>query len=158
MVIRVVAVGRLRDGGIREACDEYRRRTARTLRLEVREVADAGRRAGRPDDARRLEGQRILAAVPAGARVVALTRGGRTLSSEQLAGLVGRWREEARDVALLVGGAFGLDPGVLTRADARLSLSALTLPHELARLVLLEQLYRAVTILRGEPYHKGAGP
>ena len=158
MIVRVVAVGRLRDAGLKGACEEYLRRAGRTLRLEVREVAEAGRRAARPDDARRLEAERLVAAVPAGARLVALTRAGRPVSSAELAAMVGRWREEAQDVALLLGGAFGLDPALLTRADLRLSLSALTLPHELARLVLVEQLYRAVTILRGEPYHKGATP
>jgi 23S rRNA (pseudouridine1915-N3)-methyltransferase len=158
MIVRVVAVGRVRDAGLKSACEDYLRRAGRTLRLEVREVAEAGRRAARPDDARRLEAERLVAAAPAGARLVTLTRAGRPVSSGELAALVGRWREEARDVALLLGGAFGLDPALLERADLRLSLSALTLPHELARLVLVEQLYRAVTILRGEPYHKGATP
>ena len=158
MIVRVVAVGRLRDAGLKRACEDYLHRAGRTLRLEVREVAEAGRRAARPDDARRVEAERLVAAAPAGARLVALTRAGRPVTSAELAALVGRWREEARDVALLLGGAFGLDPALLERADLRLSLSALTLPHELARVVLVEQLYRAVTILRGEPYHKGATP
>lgn len=156
MLIRVVAVGRLRDAGLKRIADEYLRRIGRTVRVEVREVAEAGGRAAGPAETRRLEGGRVLVAVPEGARLVALTRGGRAVSSEELAALVGRWREEAKDVALLVGGAFGLDPSLLERAHLRLSLSCLTLPHELARVVLLEQLYRAATILRGEPYHKGA--
>lgn len=158
MRVRVVAVGRLRNAGLKAACDDYVRRAARGLRLEVREVADSGRRAGSPQDARRIEAERLLAAVPPGARIIAVSRAGRTLSSDAFAALVGRWREEAKDVALLVGGAFGLDAGLLRRANLTLSLSSFTLPHELARLVLLEQLYRAVTILKGEPYHKGAGP
>jgi 23S rRNA (pseudouridine1915-N3)-methyltransferase len=158
MIVRVVAVGRVRDAGLKGAGEEYLRRIGRTLRLEIREVAEAGRRAAGPDDARRVEAERLLAAAPAGAQLVALTRAGRTMSSREFAALVGRWREEARDVALLLGGAFGLDPALVERADLRLSLSALTLPHELARVVLVEQLYRAVTILRGEPYHKGATP
>jgi 23S rRNA (pseudouridine1915-N3)-methyltransferase len=156
MLVRLVAVGRMRNLGLRAACDEYLRRARRGLPLDVHEVPEAGRRAGRPADARRLEGERLAAAVPAAGRLVALTRTGRGFSSEELAELVGRWRQEARDVALLVGGAFGLDEALIARADLRLSLSPLTMPHELARLVLVEQLYRAVTILRGEPYHKGA--
>ncbi|HET7038845.1 MAG TPA: 23S rRNA (pseudouridine(1915)-N(3))-methyltransferase RlmH [Gemmatimonadales bacterium] len=158
MVVRVVAVGRLRHAGLRDLCDEYRRRAERGLRIEVREVAEAGRRGGTPAEARRLEAERLRAAVPAGTRLVALTRAGRALASDDFAALVGRWREEARDVALLLGGAFGLDAGLLARAELRLSLSPFTLPHELARVVLMEQLYRAVSILRGDPYHKGAAP
>jgi 23S rRNA (pseudouridine1915-N3)-methyltransferase len=88
---------------------------------------------------------------------VALTRGGRAPTSEQFARQVGRWREEARDVAFLLGGAYGLADALIEGAATTLSLSPLTLPHELARLVLLEQLYRAGTIQRGEPYHKGRG-
>jgi 23S rRNA (pseudouridine1915-N3)-methyltransferase len=156
MVVHVLAVGRLRDLGLKAAGDEYRRRMGRTLKVEVREVPEAGRRAARPEDAPRIEADRLMAAVPSGARLVALSRTGRSVTSADLAEIVRRWREDARDVALLIGGASGLDASVLGTAERTLSLSALTLPHELARLVLLEQLYRAVTILRGEPYHKGA--
>lgn len=155
MVLRVVAVGRVRDAALREACARYASRAARYFRLEVVEVRDAGRGARDPAAARRAEAAALAAAVPDGSRLVALTRAGRAESSEAFAQRVARWREEARDVALLLGGAFGLDPRLLDRCDDTLSLSALTLPHELARLVLLEQLYRAGTILRGEPYHKG---
>jgi 23S rRNA (pseudouridine1915-N3)-methyltransferase len=155
MVVHVVAVGRMRDRALQQATGEYLRRIGRTVRVEIHEVAEAGRRAARPDDAPGIEAQRLLAAVPERARLVALTRAGRTVDSGQFAAMLERWREDARDVALLLGGARGLDPELLARAEQRLSLSALTLPHELARLVLVEQLYRAVTILRGEPYHKG---
>jgi 23S rRNA (pseudouridine1915-N3)-methyltransferase len=158
MVVHVVAVGRLREAGLRDLCDDYRRRAGRGLRIEVREVAEAGRRAGSAADARRIEGKRLAAAVPAGTRLVAVTRAGRALTSDEFAARVGRWREEARDVALLLGGAFGLDAALVARTELQLSLSSFTLPHELARAVLMEQLYRAVTILRGEPYHKGATP
>ncbi len=102
-----------------------------------------------------MEGQALRHAVPDGARTVALTRRGRRCSSEDFARRLGTWQREARDVALVIGGAHGLDAEVLETADDRLRLSSLTLPHDLARLVLLEQLYRACTILRGEPYHKG---
>ncbi len=103
----------------------------------------------------RLESDALFTAVPRGSRIVALARGGEVQTSEHFAQEVERWRLEARDVAFLVGGAYGLDQRLLERADQRISLSRMTLPHELARLVLLEQLYRALTILRGEPYHKG---
>ncbi|MGD2135022.1 MAG: 23S rRNA (pseudouridine(1915)-N(3))-methyltransferase RlmH [Gemmatimonadales bacterium] len=155
MRLHVVAVGRMRDTSVRAACDDYANRIRRYVRLETTEVRAAGRSDRDAERGRREEGEALLAAVPAGARAVALTRTGRALASEELARLVDRWQVEARDVALLIGGAHGLAPEVLDRADDRLSLSTLTLPHELARLVLLEQLYRACTILRGEPYHKG---
>jgi 23S rRNA (pseudouridine1915-N3)-methyltransferase len=87
---------------------------------------------------------------------VALARQGTAWSSEELAQQVTRWQREARPVALTIGGSHGLSPEVLASAD-QWSLGPLTLPHELARVVVLEQLYRACTILRGEPYHKGAG-
>ncbi len=157
MVLHIVAVGRVRDAAFRTAGEEYLRRARRGVQIRVAEVPEAGRRAATPATARRLEATRLEAAVPPGAYTVALTRTGRTLSSDAFARLVERWREGARDVAVLLGGAFGLDDRLLATADLQLSLSPLTLPHELARLVLLEQLYRAGTILRGEPYHKGRG-
>jgi len=156
MVFHVVAVGRLRDTALRAACDEYLRRLRRTARIELHEVAEAGRAGTTPAVTRRIEGERVRRATPAGALPVALTRGGRACTSEQFARLVDRWREGARDVAFQIGGACGLPEGLVSEADGTLSLSPLTLPHELARLVLLEQLYRAGTIRRGEPYHKGA--
>lgn len=155
MVFHVVAVGRMRDTALRAACDEYLRRVGRTARIELHEVAEAGRAGGTPARTRRIEGERLHRAAPREAVRVALTRGGRACTSEQFARRVGRWREGARDVAFLLGGAHGLPDSLLEDAGNALSLSPLTLPHELARLVLLEQLYRAGTILRGEPYHKG---
>jgi 23S rRNA (pseudouridine1915-N3)-methyltransferase len=157
MIVHVLAVGRVKDAALSEACDAYASRIRHHQRLEIREVREAGRRERDAAGARRLEGEALLDAVPSGSHVVALTRGGEARSSEELADLLERWREQARDVAFLVGGAHGLDPALLDRAHQRLTLSSMTLPHELARLVLLEQLYRAMTILRGEPYHKGRG-
>ncbi|HEV8149933.1 MAG TPA: 23S rRNA (pseudouridine(1915)-N(3))-methyltransferase RlmH, partial [Gemmatimonadales bacterium] len=90
-----------------------------------------------------------------GAILIALDRGGSTWTSEQLADRLARWRAESASLALVIGGAFGLDAELLARARHRWSLGPLTLPHELARVVVLEQWYRAWTILRGEPYHKG---
>lgn len=155
MRIHLVAVGRVRDPALREACDDYAGRIRRYQRLEVTEVREAGRPDRAADAARHVEGEALLGAVPPECRVVALTRHGKAWSSEDLAHAVERWQMEGSDVALLIGGAHGLDADVLRRADVTLTLSPFTLPHELARLVLLEQLYRACTILRGEPYHKG---
>ena len=154
MILYLIAVGRVRDTGLRAVCEDYARRARRTVRLEIHDVAEAGRRGGTVAAARRLETERLIATAPEAAFRVALTRRGETLSSLEFAERVRTWRENARDVALLVGGAFGLDPALVDQCDERLALSALTLPHDVARLVLLEQLYRACTILRGEPYHK----
>jgi 23S rRNA (pseudouridine1915-N3)-methyltransferase len=155
MTFHVVAVGRVRDVALRAACDDYLGRARRGARIEVHEVTEAGRAGGTPAVTRRIEGERLRRATPGGALRVALTREGRVHTSEHFARVVGRWREGARDVAFLLGGAHGLADGLLRDADVALSLSPMTLPHELARLVLLEQLYRAGTISRGEPYHKG---
>lgn len=155
MEFHVVAVGRLRHAAPRTLCDEYAKRARRYAPLSVHEVSESrGRRAA--PEAMRKEAKELLRAWPDGARGVALTREGRAMDSTSFAKQVGRWREDARDVCFLIGGAFGLDASILERAEDTLSLSRMTLPHELARIVLLEQLYRAHSILRGEPYHKGA--
>lgn len=153
MKIRVLAVGRDRSGLYRPALEEYARRIGRYASFEVVEVPEARRHAGTPR-ARDEEGDAILARLRDGERVVALDERGREPSSEELARRLGAWLAGGRDLALVVGGADGLAGAVKARADESLSLSRLTLAHRLARLVLLEQLYRAFTILRGEPYHK----
>lgn len=158
MKVTVVAVGRAR-APFGRAVAEYEARAARYWRLEI-VVVDAGVRSGRggPEDARRAEDARILARLPAGGETVALTRSGDALDSTGLARYLGELAlHSAPGVTFVIGGAHGLGPEALARARKRLSLSALTFPHELARLVLAEQLYRAGTILRGEPYHKGDG-
>ena len=155
MALHVVAVGRVRDAALRAACEEYLTRLRRQGGVTVHEVAEAGRAGTTPVVARRIEAERLRAACPARAMLVALTRTGRTRTSEQFAEQVGRWRESPRDVAVLIGGAWGRGDALIAEADLTFSLSTMTLPHEVARLVLYEQLYRAGTILRGEPYHKG---
>jgi len=157
MTVQVVVVGRAR-GAVGEAVAEYEARAARYWKLEVVEVeAGAGRR-GDPESVRRAEAERILARVPERATVVLLSREGRGWNSRRLANFLA---EEALAstpaVTFIVGGAFGVGDEVAARARRTLSLSPFTLPHEMARLVLAEQLYRAGTIRRGEPYHKGDG-
>lgn len=156
MKVEIVVVGRVK-GSLVDAVEDYEERARRYWKLTVVEVA-----AGAPGgDAaagrvRQAEAERILAKLPEGLEVVALTRGGDGLGSRQLADyLEGLGVRAARGVAFVIGGAFGLDEAVLRKARTQLSLSDLTLPHEMARLVLAEQLYRAGTIVRGEPYHKG---
>jgi len=151
--VRVLAIGRDRSGLFAPAVEEYLGRLARTLKVELVELPEAKRHAGTPQ-AKVEEGVTLLAKVRPGERVVALDERGEQPTSVELAARLQRWQARGQDVALVIGGADGLAPAVLERADERLSLSRLTLPHRLARLVLVEQLYRAVTILRGEPYHK----
>ena len=156
MRLLVVAVGKVR-GPLAPVVAEYERRAARYWKLAVEEV-DAGARRGSRDAqaAMTAEAARLLANVPDELQLIALTRGGKEMGSEELSGYL---QEQAvrssAGVAFVIGGAHGLALEVLTKARRRLSLSAMTLPHEVARLVLAEQLYRAGTIARGEPYHKG---
>ncbi len=152
----VVAVGRVKDPAFRDACAEYERRIRRYFTFEIREAREAGTRARDPAAVRGAEAASLRKLVVAGSRTVALTRDGVAEPSLAFARRVGEWIAAARDVTVLLGGAHGLDRTVLQEADTRLSLSSFTLSHELARLVFLEQLYRACTILRGEPYHKGS--
>ena len=97
----------------------------------------------------------MLAAIPKGAHVVALDGRGKPWSSEELSAQLQRWRMLGKDLAFLIGGADGLDTPVLDRADQRWSLGPLTLPHPIVRIVLAEQLYRAVSLLGNHPYHRG---
>jgi 23S rRNA (pseudouridine1915-N3)-methyltransferase len=155
MEVTLLAVGRLRPY-YREAGDDYARRLGRYLRLNEIEVREASR-AGSTDRQRAEEAARLRDRLPARAHVVALAREGKPWTSQALAAALARWQEAARPVALVIGGSQGIDQSFLASAAQRWSLGPLTLPHELARVIVLEQLYRACTILRGEPYHKGAG-
>jgi 23S rRNA (pseudouridine1915-N3)-methyltransferase len=152
----VVAVGRVR-GDLATAVKGYETRAGRYWKLEVVEVAaGAGGSSASPEAVRHAEADRLLARIPAEIELVALTREGKGMDSRELSGYLERHAvRSSAGVAFVIGGAFGLGDSVLTRAARALSLSRMTLPHEMARLVLAEQLYRAGTILRGEPYHKG---
>jgi 23S rRNA (pseudouridine1915-N3)-methyltransferase len=154
MRVVVAVVGRARAGGLATAIHAYEERAGRYWPLDVQEVREESARSGATELVRQREGERLLARVGGTAVIVACDVAGESMSSEQFAAWLARERDAAHDVAFLVGGAFGLSDAVRSRATRRLSLSPLTLPHELARLVLAEQLYRAGTIARGEPYHK----
>lgn len=146
-------MGRLRPA-LREVCDDYARRLRRYGRLQEIEVREAGR-APSAEVGRAREAAALLERLPRGARLVALTRSGTAWSSAEVARRLDRWRSAGGPLAFAVGGSHGLGPEVLQRAEALWSFGPLTLPHELARVVLLEQLYRAFAILEGRPYHKG---
>jgi 23S rRNA (pseudouridine1915-N3)-methyltransferase len=150
----VAVVGKPRDGNLAGAIREYEERASRYWPLEVHEVREEPARSGSADLVRNREADRLLAAIPAGTYVVACELAGRAMTSEQFSQWLVELRERARDVAILIGGAFGLGEAVKKRASTSIALAPWTLPHELARLVLAEQLYRAGTIARREPYHK----
>jgi 23S rRNA (pseudouridine1915-N3)-methyltransferase len=150
----VAVVGKPRDANLAGAIREYEMRAGRYWPLEVHEVREEPARSGSADLVREREGERLLSAVPDSAVVVACELTGRMMTSEEFAAWLQQLRERARDVAIVIGGAFGLGGVVKQRAAHSIALAAWTLPHEVARLVLAEQLYRAGTITRGEPYHK----
>ena len=153
MKIRIVAVGRDRSGLYAPAVEEYASRLGRYARFELVEVPEARRHAGTPR-AKDEEGEALLARIGERERVVALDERGREETSVDFARRVARWLDAGQDVALVIGGSDGLADAVKARAVETIALSRMTLAHRLARLVLAEQLYRAFTILRGEPYHK----
>lgn len=119
--------------------------------VEVKEESAKGRT---PEFVREREGERILAQVPAGGTFVACAENGKGMTSSAFSSWLQSARDEARDLTIAIGGAFGLSEAVMKAAGLRLALAPFTLPHELARVVLAEQVYRAGTIMRGEPYHK----
>lgn len=152
MLTTILAVGRLRPS-IRAACDEYLARLRRFGEVHERQFHEAPASQTAAVQ-RRTEGRRLVEAIPDRSIVVALDRSGTAWGSEGLAAAFAKWRESGKSVILILGGSTGLDEAVLIRSDHRWSLGPLTLPHELARLVVVEQWYRAWTILRGEKYHK----
>jgi 23S rRNA (pseudouridine1915-N3)-methyltransferase len=153
--VTLIVVGRA-GPLVAEAVSEYERRAARYWSLDVIEVKEErGRKGLSETQIRDAESARLLERVPAGAAVCALTRDGRQLRSDELARYLDDLAVQGKaGVAFLIGGALGISDEVISKADRTMSLSPMTLTHELARLLLAEQLYRAGTIVRGEPYHK----
>jgi len=155
VLVRLLAAGTRLPSWVKAGYEEYAGRLAPEIRLELVEIAVAHR--GRNADLARLraeEGRRMLAAITPRTHVAALDPRGRQLSTEQLAKWLATRLADGRDLAMLVGGPDGLDPACLERAESRLSLSALTFPHGLVRIIVAEQLYRALSVLRGHPYHR----
>ena len=153
MRLTIVAVGKLRPY-YREACDDYRRRLVRFATVDEVEIRPAGRL---PDvQQRSRESERLGERIPPRATVIALAREGTLWTSESFAGRLDAWRGTGLPLAFVIGGSLGLGDDLLERATETWSLGPLTLPHELARVVAYEQLYRGFTILNGMPYHKGS--
>ena len=150
----VAVVGKPRNKALAAAIEEYEARAARYWPLEVHEVREEPAKSVSADLVREREGVRLSKVLPSDAHIVACDPGGTGQTSEQFSSWMQDMRERGRTLAFVIGGAYGLSEGILQRAQTRLSLAPWTLPHELARLVLGEQLYRAGTIVRHEPYHK----
>jgi 23S rRNA (pseudouridine1915-N3)-methyltransferase len=155
MRLVLIAAGTRLPEWVNAGYEEYAARFTNDYRLELKEIALGQRGAGDARQAIAKEGERMLAAIPSGAYVVALQVTGRALSSEQLAQFLEARAQDGRDVAFCIGGPDGLAPQVDERAQLRWSLSALTLPHALARVMVAEALYRAVSIVKRHPYHRG---
>ena len=153
MRLLVAVVGKPRNAGLAAAIDEFETRAARYWPLEVVEVREERASGLSPSVVRRKEGERLRDRA-GDSRIVACDPHGKIFTSEKFAEWLSKERDTGRDTAFVVGGAYGLSDEILDRSQMKLSLAPWTLPHELARLVLAEQLYRAGSILRGEPYHK----
>lgn len=155
MKLLIVAVGNKAPAWVDDGFDEYARRMPPEARIELLEVKPEPREAGRtPQQMMAAEAKRILAAIPAGTRVIALDEHGKDMSTRDLASKIAGWQREGGDLAWVIGGADGLADEVKARAGMLLRLSSLTLPHALARVVLAEALYRAVSLNKGHPYHR----
>ena len=155
MRITIIAIGTKMPRWVEEGVGEYSKRMPRELKLEWRELPLARR--GKDANAQQLkdrEGEQILKSIPGGDRVIALDVRGRALSTEQLAQQLSDWQMSGDNYCLLIGGPDGLSEQCLQRAERRWSLSDLTLPHPLVRILLAEQLYRAWTITVNHPYHR----
>ena len=153
MRAHLIAIGDRMPAWVQDGYAEYARRLARELPLQLVEISTKSRSR---DAARAVadEGTALLAAIPKAAHIVALDGRGKAWSSEELAAQLGRWRMLGKDLAFLIGGPDGLAAEVLERADQRWSLGPATLPHPLVRIVVAEQLYRAVSQLGNHPYHR----
>ena len=155
MRTRLISVGERMPSWVAEGFVEYRKRLSRELPIELVEIPLGNRGKGRdPLRAVNDEGAAVLSALTGDTHVVALDGAGKAWSSEQLATQLATWRMQGRDLAILIGGPDGHAPAALERARQRWSLGPLTLPHMLVRLIVVEQLYRAATILAGHPYHR----
>lgn len=155
MKLRLLAVGGKSPDWVAAGFADYARRMPRNCPVELVEIEPASRKGWPRERVLAVEGERMLARIGAADHVVALDVAGRACSTEALAGMLEKWQMQGADVSFLIGGADGLAADCLVRSQDRLSLSALTFPHQLVRVILAEQLYRAWTLTQGHPYHRG---
>ncbi len=155
MKVRLLTVSHRQPSWVTDGCAEYERRLPREWGFQLVEVKPEARTSGATKErVQAAEGERLRAALPKGCRTIALDERGDAWTTVELARRLERWMQEGRDVAFVVGGADGLDPAFRAAAERSISLSALTLPHGLVRVLLVEQLWRAASILQGHPYHR----
>ena len=155
MRVTVLSLGHRMPGWIQDGWNEYARRMPPEVRVELVELKPEERGAGRSvERAKQLEGERVLGALPPNATLLALDERGKAVSTQGLSVMLAEWMRDGSHPVFAIGGADGHADAVRTRADKLVSLSALTLPHGLVRVVLAEQLYRAWTILARHPYHR----
>ena len=159
MKITLITVGKIKEKYFTDAISEYSKRLSRYCKMDIIEVPDEKTPDGASEtletQIKDKEGEKILAKIPDGAYVVALAIEGKMLDSEELADKMEKWNVSGiSHVVFVIGGSLGLSAKVLNRADFKLSFSKMTFPHQLMRVILLEQVYRAYRIISGEPYHK----
>ena len=158
MILQIITVGTLKESYLKDALAEYKKRLSQYARVEEVNIAES--RIANEDDkseiARALstEGDKILSAMPKDAYKIALCVEGREYDSKALADLISRGGDKSGKISLVIGSSYGLDEKVKAACDARLSVSRLTFPHQLMRVILCEALYRSFTIIAGKRYHK----
>jgi 23S rRNA (pseudouridine1915-N3)-methyltransferase len=159
MNIKIIAVGKLKEKYLREALDEYTKRLSRYAKISIVELQDEKT----PENAsekeeemiKKVEGDKIIKSIDEGSYVVALDLNGKMLSSVEFSSFISDLGVQGRSsINFIIGGSLGLSPEVLNRADYKLCFSKMTFPHQLFRVMLLEQIYRGFRIMKGEPYHK----
>lgn len=155
MQLIIAAVGHKMPGWIETGFGEYAKRMPPECRILLKEIKPVERSGSKTaETAMALERSKIEAAIPKGARIIALDEHGKDVTSVQLSQHLIQWQQDGRDVAFIIGGADGLDPEFKSRADMLIRISSLTLPHGMVRVLLAEQLYRAWSITQNHPYHR----
>jgi len=154
MRLTLLAVGDKMPAWAEEATSEYLKRLPREARMALQTVKPEKRSSQSAEAIKQAEAARILDKIPAGSRLVALDEHGKQVTTRELADLLSGWLESGKDTVLVIGGADGLAADLLSRAETKLALSRLTLPHAMARVLVAEQVYRAVSLLHNHPYHR----
>lgn len=155
MNIHLIAVGTRMPTWVQDGFSEYAKRLPHECSLKLIEIEASKRQKNAAiSDLKKREAEKILSAIPSQSLVIALDVKGNSWSTEQLANNIQHWMNEYKNIALLIGGPDGLDDSCLSRAQQKWSLSALTFPHPLVRIIIAEQIYRAHSLLKGHPYHR----
>lgn len=159
MNIKIIAVGKIKEKYIKEGISEFSKRLSRYCSLDIVEVSDEKAPENlskrQMEEVKKKEGEKILKKIPSSAYVISLVIDGKKLSSEDLAEKISNLMVNGNnDICFIIGGSLGLSEDIINRSDFKISFSKMTFPHQLMRLILLEQVYRGFRIMKGEPYHK----